>query len=91
MRFEEGRAWFVPCPRCDALVLEVHVDGLKMRFSRKGVPSKHAAVIQQYHGSVVNIFPSAMRDKLWVSMWHRNYGKPDKGRLHIRHLCGYWK
>jgi hypothetical protein len=88
MRFQEGRAWFSRCPRCERPVLEAHVEGLKLRLSTKAIPTKDAAILSKYLRIVTNIWVG--ETQLYVTAWFGMYGPPDRGRLYIQHICNAW-
>jgi hypothetical protein len=88
VRFQEGRAWIVPCPiaRCQIPVIEAHVSGMKFYLSRWSVPYRDAIVLLRYERILVNIRNGA--SLLHAEGWWITYGPPDSGRLYARHICG---
>lgn len=86
MRFTEGRAWVVGCPRCDHPVLEAHCEGVKVRLSTKSVPLKDAMVLSKYSRILCNVHIGVTQ--LYVSAWHGSYGRPSRGRIYMQHICG---
>jgi hypothetical protein len=88
VRFQEGRAWIVGCPkaRCQVPVIEAHVYGVKLYLSRWSVPYRHAVILQRYERIVINIRNGV--GALYAENWSYTFGRPDDGRLYARHVCG---
>jgi hypothetical protein len=88
VRFTEGRAYIALCPlvRCEVPIIEAHAEGMTLRMSRWSVPYRDAMVLQRYERIVVNVWEG--ESQLYAVLWSYTSGKPDRGRLYARHICG---
>lgn len=88
MQFYEGRAWLSRCPKelCALPTILAHVDGTKVQLSTKSIPLNDALVFQKYERTVFNLWVGPTR--MWVVTWFRDQGRPLRGRLYIKHICG---
>lgn len=89
MRYQDGRAWIVGCPRCFVPVVEVHLDGIRIRMSRHAVPLADAVVLSKYFRIVANVWDGV--ERLYAASWHWTTGKPSRGHLYVTHVCGAFK
>lgn len=88
MRYQDGRAWIIGCPRCSRPIVEAHIDGLKWRVSRHAVPYKDAVVLSKYLRPVLNIWAGI--NVIYATGWFYTSGRPSKGHLFVTHHCGAW-
>lgn len=86
--YQDGTAFISRCPKelCAAPTIMAHTYGVKLDLSTKSIPYRDALVFQKYERIVVNVWVGPT--KLWAVPWFRSEGRPDKGRLYIRHICG---
>lgn len=76
------------CARCDKPTIRIYDAGMVVQLSRKNVPADDAATLQRYGNLIFRVWRNA-GGSLCAAPWFPSFGEPDKGRLLIRHVCGF--